>query len=86
VHVVVVDLAGRESGADRRGHDDVPADRRLDVVARWLHQARHHEGAHRPDVRRQVVRGRVDEVVEKAGADQRAEGRPSTSARMAVRG
>ena len=33
------------------------------------------EGAHGPDVGRQVVGGGVDEVVEKAGADQRAEGR-----------
>ncbi len=31
------------------------------------------ERAHGPDVRRQVVGGGVDEVVEEAGADQRAE-------------
>ena len=37
--------------------------------------ARPDEGAHGPDVGRQVVGGGVGEVVEEAGADQRAERR-----------
>ncbi len=50
--------------------------RRLEVVGRErLRDARPHEGAHGADVGRQVVGGGVGEVVEKAGADQRAERR-----------
>ena len=40
-HVVAVDLAGGEIGADRGRHDDVPAHRRLEVVVRHrLHDTR----------------------------------------------
>ena len=75
-HVVVVDLAGGEVGADPRRHGDVPAQRGLEVVGgQRLRDAGPHEGAHRPDVGRQVVGGGVGEVVEEAGADQRAERR-----------
>ena len=38
------------------------------VVRHRLHDARAHEGAHGADVRRQIIRGGVDEMVEKTGA------------------
>ena len=75
-HVVAVDLARDEIGADARRYCDVPAHGRLQIVARYgFHHARSHEGTHGEDVGWQVVRGGVDEMVEEARAYQRAERR-----------
>src|SRR6266511_4116817 len=75
-HVVAVELARCEVGADLRRHNDVPAQRRLEVRGQHrLRCTRPQEGAHGADVGRQVVGGCADKVVEEAGADQRAERR-----------
>jgi hypothetical protein len=75
-HVVVVDLARAEAGADPRGHRHVPAQRGLEVLSRdRLGQAGTHERAHAADVRRQVIGGEATKWSRKPGADQRAERR-----------